>query len=340
MPPKTICGYDLTDVRKSLREAIGRRDRRAAQRWAAELVATPGAIGSLWAALWTACETTATGNPSIAILLSQTWTTMIEVAKGVGKEWAQFRNDEKVRRTVAELVERMLDYPRQPVITWPSKEVALYDVSTTTGVSAAASDSPAILSVWSRNHDSIELRHVAGHWIEALERGDIRIALSILLWSLLPTTKIQCGKRGPSPLWFWFSVGAATLKNRGVHQGWLAMHDDIVAAVTDHYKRLSANDRLRIVLFWILQLRASILDREGQGTNNGLWSIKSVTVSDIDLPYKEIAAEIAGGGTVQEVEPPKKAVKTEKTEKQAQQSKMEEKIKVADEQIMALLGIK
>jgi hypothetical protein len=113
------------------------------------------------------------------------------------------------------------------------------------------------------------------------------------------------------------------------------MHDDIVAAVTDHYKRLSANDRLRIVLFWILQLRASILDGEGQG----LWSIKSVTVSDVDLPYKEIAAEIAGGASVQQ-EVEKQSKKTEKTEKQAQQSKMEEKMKVADEQIMALLGIK
>jgi hypothetical protein len=56
MTHKTICGYELTDVRKSLRGAIGRRDRRVAQRWAAELVATPGAIGSLWAALWLSCE--------------------------------------------------------------------------------------------------------------------------------------------------------------------------------------------------------------------------------------------------------------------------------------------
>ena len=53
MPPSaidTLCGYAIVDVRKSLVEAIDRRDRRAAHRWAAELVATPAAVGSLWAA--------------------------------------------------------------------------------------------------------------------------------------------------------------------------------------------------------------------------------------------------------------------------------------------------
>jgi len=180
----------------------------------------------------------------------------------------------------------------------------------------------------------MELRHVAGHWITALENGDTRIALSIMLWSMLPTTKLQCGKRGlQSPLWFWFSLGAAVLKSKQVHQGWLTMHDDVVAAVTEHYKRLTPSDRLRIILFWLMQIRATNLD--GQG----LWSIKSVTVSDIDLPYKEIAAEIAGGVLVEVKGQGKEKEKDKDKEKANVKSKMEEKMKIADEQIMALMGI-
>lgn len=337
MTPKTICGYDLTDVRKSLREAVGRRDRRAAQRWTAELVATPGAIGSLWAALWLSCETTMEGNPTLPILLSQVWANVANSAKAVGAEWAAFRNDEKIRLTVAEMTSRILDYPRQPIITWPSKEVALYDVSTTLDArSSATADSSIVLSCWSRNHDSMELRQLSGHWIDALQRGDLRISLSIMLWSLLPTTKIQCGSRGPASLptgarasvmWFWFNLGASILKSLNVHAGWLTMHDVIVEAMTVQYKRWSSADRLKILLFWTIQIKAAM---SGSVVS---WSLGPVAVTDVDLPYKEIAAEIAGGTIVEQ------AKEVPKTKQESKQTRVEKQMKEADDQILALLGV-
>lgn len=341
--PKTLCGYELTDVRKSLREAIGRRDRRAAHRWTAELVATPGAIASLWAVYWMSLETAADGNPTMPILLSQVWLNLSQIAM-LATEWAAFRNDEKVRRTVAEITTRLLDYPRQPIVTWPSKDVALYDVSTVqSGTSAVAADSQVVLSVWSRNHDSMDLRQLGGHWIEALQRGDLRIALSIIMWSLLPTTKIQCGTRGPasasvpagarnSPMWFWFSLGAALLKNASAHPGWLTMHDDTVEAMTLHYKRWSPTDRLRIFLFWTMQIRAVLSNSVVS------WSITPVNVVDVDLPYKEIAAEMAGGSadTITH-EQPEKVLK--KDAEKSKLSRVEEKMKAADDKVLALLGI-
>ena len=353
MPHKTLCGYELPDVRKSLREAIGRRDRRAAHRWAAELVATPGAIGSLWASFWLSCETSMDGNPTFPILLSQKWAELVDTATRLAGDWAAFRNDETVRKTVMDITIRLLDYNRQAIITWPSKEVALYDVSTTLEkVSPPTADSPVVTSVWSRNHDCMELRQLAGHWIEALSRGDIRIALSIVLWTMLPTTKIKCGPRGPpssrtGAMWYWFSIGSSLLKSLGAHPGWLTMHDVTIEAMTEHYKRWSSTERLKILLFWIIQIKAAMV----RSNDTTLWSIKSVqmTVEEIDLPYKEIAVEFSNQGAPVIQAPPvvqappagqKKEPKPTKSKKQESgEAKIMEKINEGDSQIMALLGI-
>ena len=341
----TICGYDLGEVRKSLREAIGRRDRRAANRWAAELVVTPGAIGSLWASYWLACEASADGNPTLPILFGQTWATLVAKAQSCSTDWAQFRNDEGVRRSVAELTCRLLDYPRQSVPSLPAKEVALYDVSTVLEkVSPASADSPVVLGVWSRNHDSMELRQLAGHWIDAIQKGEMRIALSILVWSLLTTTKVKCGARGPnkvpataksSPMWYWFSLGASLLKAGNAHPGWLTFHDMTVEAMTDHYRRWSPTERLKILAFWTFNLRASLSSKES-------WSIQPVTLTteEIDLPYKEIAAELAGKHSpAPQSAPSGHKEQTPKDEKASKESKLSQKIKDADDTIMAMLGI-
>lgn len=342
----TTCGYDLGEVRKSLREAIGRRDRRAANRWAAELVVTPGAIGSLWSSYWLACESSADGNPTLPILMGQTWATLVEKAQSCATDWAIFRNDEGIRRSVAELTCRLLDYPRQSVPSLPGKEVALYDVSTVLEKTIPASaDSPIVLGAWSRNHDSMELRQLAGHWIDAIHSGEMRIALSILVWSLLPSTKVKCGPRGPkkipatakgSPMWFWFSLGASLLKAINVHPGWLTFHDMTVEAMTDHYRRWSPTERLKILAFWTFNIRASLGSKES-------WSIQPVplTTEEIDLPYKEIAGELSSKGPVSNDPVSKTQPKTQtpKEEKASKESKLSQKMKDADDTVLAMLGV-
>jgi hypothetical protein len=282
------------------------------------------------------------GNPTFPILLSQKWTELVDTAKRLAGDWAAFRNDETVRKTVMDITIRLLDYNRQAIITWPSKEVALYDVSTTLEkVSPPTADSPVVTSVWSRNHDCMELRQLAGHWIEALSRGDIRIALSIVLWTMLPTTKIKCGPRGPpssrtGAMWYWFSIGSSLLKSLGAHPGWLTMHDVTVEAMTDHYKRWSSTERLKILLFWIIQIKAAMV----RSNDTTLWSIKSVhmTVEEIDLPYKEIAVEFSNQGTpVIQGPPVAKHIKSIKQD--SGEAKIMEKINKGDSHIMALLGI-
>ena len=145
--PDTICGYGLADVRKTLRESIDRRDRRAAQRWTAELVATPGAVGSLWASYWMAWAAAGSVSPTLPILLKQDWTMIATKAQEL-QDWTAFRNDAIVRARTAEMTTRLLEQPRQTPVIWPSKEITLYDVGNMRSASPpVATDGPVVLTV-------------------------------------------------------------------------------------------------------------------------------------------------------------------------------------------------
>ena len=346
--PDTICGYALADVRKSLRDAIDHRDRRAAHRWAAELVATPGAVGSLWASYWlawAAAQGAGSASPTIPILLKQTWSSITNAAHDLGGDWAAFRNEPEIRACVAETTTRLLDQARQTPVVWPTKEITLYDVGTMRSTAApVATDGPVVMAVWQRNEDAMELRMMAGRFLTSLESGDLRGALSAVAWTLMPQAQqglavpLKCAERGPtalpakaraSPLWFWLEIGRSFLKKTGIHRGWPTMHAAIAEAFHNNYKRWTTTDRMRMLLAWILQLRASLLPQQ-----ESLWTAPSVQqqLADIDLPYKEIAGELANPNMVILGKP---VAKKELSQKSRSEAKMAE----ADAAVMAALGI-
>jgi len=336
----TICGYKLSDVRKSLREAIDLRNRRAAHRWAAELVVTPGAVGSLWAAYWLAWASSpgVTPSPTIPILLRQTWIAISDAAHQL-QDWKAFRNATDVRRCVAEMTTRLLDTPRQTTVVWPTREIILHDVGTMRAAPPpAAADSPVVLETWDRLEDSLEVRIMAGRFLAAIESGDLRISLSAVAWTFLPaslqTVPMKYAGRGPgslppkaraSPLWFWLEIGGRFLKSRQGHRGWPTMHAAVQEAFQQHYKRWTAAERMRLLLAWILQIRASFVPQSAD-----MWTAHPIHLeeADLDLPYKEIAAELANPNTV---------LMKQKAEKKASTS--EEKMEIGDAAILASLGL-
>jgi hypothetical protein len=356
---ETLCGYRLADVRRSLRDAIDRGDRRAAARWTAELVATPAAIGSLWAAYWVAWATAAGGpSPTMPILLSQSWGTITEGAHhhmtaaamtGV-PGWQAFRNDPEVRAVAAETTTRLLGLPRQTPVVWPNKEIVLYDVDAmrATPVPAAA-DAPYVLSIWQRDDDSLELRLMAGRFIAALERGELRTALSAVAWSMLTTTQVdlKIGERGPStltpkqrasPIWYWLEIGRSYLLSRsGLHRGWPTAQRAIHDAFKLHWRRWTATERMRVLLAWILQVRAAMTPQP-----ETLWVAPPLRLltTEIDLPYQEIAAELADPeAPIRPATEAPAAPLTEKEQKRQAAAAMEAKMAEADAKIMAMMGI-
>lgn len=355
----TLCGYTLSDVRKSLREAIDRRATRAANRWTAELVATPGAVGSLWASYWlawAAAQGAGSASPTLPILLRQTWGRIAEKAHDYAGDWIAFRNDADVRAIAGEMTTRLINQSRQTPVVWPSRELILYDVSAMRdGPHPVQADGPAVLAIWRRNEDAMELRMMGGRWLASLEAGDIRTALSAVAWTLLPQAQqglplpLQIAERGPaalppkirtSPLWFWLELGRAWLAKRSdLHRGWPTMHAAIADAFKTNYKRWTAVERMRLLLAWILQLRASLLPQPPE-----LWAAGPVvqTGTQIDLPYKEIAAELSDPASsivrLQKSVAEKK-VKVEDESKQAATSRTAAKMAEADAAVMAALGL-
>ena len=332
----TMCGYKLSDVRKSLREAIDFRNRRAAHRWAAELVATPGAVGSLWAAYWLAWASSPSVN-TIPILLRQTWIAISDAAHQL-QDWKAFRNAPDVRQCVAEMTTRLLDTPRQTNVVWPTRDMILHDVGTMRSAPPpAAADSPVVLETWDRLEDSLEVRIMAGRFLAAIESGDLRTSLSAVAWTFLPaslqTVPVKYAARGPaslpakaraSPLWFWLEIGGRFLKSKQGHRGWPTMHAAILEAFQQHYKRWTAAERMRLLLAWILQIRASLMPQPAD-----VWIAHPIQLeeADLDLPYKEIAAELANPNTIL----------IKKNEKKVSTS--EEKMEMGDAAILASLGL-
>lgn len=355
---ETMCGYELADVRRALRDAIDRRDHRVAHRWTAEFVVTPGAVGSLWAACWLAWAAAAGGaSPTLPILLKQSWEKVAESAHAYGGDWESFRNDPRIRAEATEIVTRLLGLPRQTPVVWPTKELVIYDVSMLQGAPVpAAADSPTVMRVWQRGEDALEFRLMAGRWIDALERGDLRVALSAVAWTLMPSTlkENKCAERGPAaltakqrscPIWFWLEIGRALLLSKGasLHRGWPTMHTAIAEAFRLHYKRWTAAERMRVLLAWILQIRAACLPQPAS-----LWEAPALSLhyTEIDLPYKEIAAELAGpdsairapaGGAGTSTTTPKGPAKPV-DEKKARLARAEAKMADADAKIMAMMG--
>jgi hypothetical protein len=362
--PETICGYTLSDVRRELRDAVDKRERRAAQRWTAELVATPGAVGSLWASYWlawAAAQGAGAPSPVIPILLKQFWATAATAAHGhadaagdAAEGWRQFRNDPKVRSITTEVTARLLTQPRQTPVVWPSREITIFDVGTMREQPPPpAADSDAVLQVWQRSEDHMELRLMAGRWIASLEAGELRAALSAVAWTLLPHQQqgsaqpLRCADRGPaalpakqrqSPIWFWLDIGKAFLSSRGpsIHRGWVTLHAAVAEAFRLHWKRWTATERMRILLAWILQMRSALeLNHPAD-----LWTSPPLqfTAHEVDLPYKEIAAELAHPDAAIQRAPPKPA-QLAADDKKAVAARMEAKMAEADAAVLAALGL-
>ena len=358
---ETLCGYTLNDVRKTLASSIDKREIRAAQRWTAELVATPGAVGSLWASYWiawAASQGAGGATPTLPILLAQTWERIREQAFRYDGDWVGFRNDADVRALAAEMTLRLIQQPRRTPVIWPKKEIVLHDMERImNGHPPAETDSLTVTRVWRRGADSMDLRILAGHWIVALRTGDLRTVLSVVAWSLMSPAQqgiskpIVCAERGPaelpakaraSPVWFWLELGRVILFERdGLHKGWISMQGATTEAFKLHYRRWSAGERMRVLLAWILQVYSSCQSAE----QTGLWDVPTVrqTIHEIDLPYKEIAAELADPNQSVIATPStadtRKGAGAAATEKERAKMAAESKMAEADAAVLAAFGI-
>lgn len=362
---KTLCGYELADIRRSFRDAvdIGRRD--AAYRWTAEMVATPGAVGSLWASYWLAWASVAGGpSPCIPLLLHQGWGTVVSLIQKKNQDWREFRNDAEARSLAADLTTRLLDLPHQTPLALPSREQIRFDISNMKTLPIPdVTEGPIVNSVWKRSEEPTELRIIAGHFLAALERGEVRMALSAIMWSLSNNKRITnddneneneteneyqlTTKRGPlslspkqqaSPIWFWLELGRAYVNQcvmrSGVHRGWATTVRAIQDAFEIHWRRWTATDRMKLLLAWVLQIRAAA---GKESHDSSIWIAKpfQLTLDEIDRPYREIQYELQHPDAIHYIHDEDPKIPAALAKKQQEEARLAE----ADAKIMALMGI-
>jgi hypothetical protein len=111
------------------------------------------------------------------------------------------------------------------------------------------------------------------------------------------------------------------------------MHNAVTEAFRIHYKRWTTLERMRILLAWALQMRASMTPQP-----ESIWTAPPLNqkTEEIDLPYKEIAAELADPNSVLQK---KEKENKEKQEEQNSKTRSQNKMAEADAAMMAALGL-
>ncbi len=148
-------------------------------------------------------------------------------------------------------------------------------------------------------------------------------------------------KQRTSPIWFWLEIGRVGLNARtatGLHRGWATAHRAVTEAFKTHWRRWTAADRLQVLLAWVLQMRAAL---QAEPHPESLWIARpfSLTLSEIDRPYQEIAAELAHPDAVL-FKNDRDPVSTASLDpKKAAAERAEAKMAEADAKILALLGL-
>jgi len=94
---------------------------------------------------------------------------------------------------------------------------------------------------------------------------------------------------------------------------------------------------MRVLLAWVLQIRAAI-----QPTPHppSLWVAPplSLRTADIDLPYRELAAEMSADPAGAPAPAPAAPLSEKETKRQAA-ARLEERMAAADAKVMALIGL-
>jgi hypothetical protein len=109
------------------------------------------------------------------------------------------------------------------------------------------------------------------------------------------------------------------------------MCDAIHHAFREHYKKWTVVERMRVLLAWIVQLRASYA-----AADDAMWVVPPVNQSStvIDQPFREIAADLANPQTAVERKAPKPG-----NSKQSALEQLEAKMMAADEAILSAMGL-
>jgi hypothetical protein len=215
----TLCGYGWGDVGGALLKAVAAGDMTKSQRWAAELVCSPGGMGRLEAHLFH-CWATVMG-PGIAPGWPQLWLKNIQHIRLIwhkaGGDIRTVRNTPSVRQAVAEAVAWLVLGPKRPLPPIPKPEDCFREsqaVRLRLQNGGGSGDQVACRRVWAAGQDGPDLKTIGNELEAALRANQIPKLLFWIVWLLTLDTLKDCppvkerappdltGKQRKSVAWF------------------------------------------------------------------------------------------------------------------------------------------
>ena len=218
----TLCGYTWTDVYGTLNRSIANGDMKRAQRWAAELLCSETGVSRLEAEL---LSIWAENVGSSLARWPDIWLTAIGVLRN---EWIKsggdnqaFRNNESIRKTIAECVAYLVVSSKHPRPSLPKSTEVFKEaetVKTRLHSGGASPDQVSTQRIWDSREDAPTLRTLGNELESAIRTAQTPRALFWLVWILTldsqknrpimkerAPTHIQ-GKARKNLTWFVFAI--------------------------------------------------------------------------------------------------------------------------------------
>ncbi len=215
----TLCGYGWADVGSALAKAVAAGDMMKAQRWAAELVCSPGGLGRLEAHLFHIWATSM--GPGIAPGWPQLWLKNIQHIRLIwfksGNDIRTVRNTPSVRQAVAEAVAWLVLGVKRAMPPIPKPEDCFRESEAMRArlrSGGGAGDQVACRRVWVAGQAGPDLKTIGNEFEAALKANQTPRMLFWIIWLLTMDTQKECppvkerappditGKQRKSVAWF------------------------------------------------------------------------------------------------------------------------------------------
>ncbi len=215
----TLCGYGWGDVGGALAKAVAAGDMTKSQRWAAELVCSPGGLGRLEAHLFHIWAQVM--GPGIAPGWPQLWLKNIQHIRLIwhkaGGDIRTVRNTPSVRQAVAEAVAWLVLGVKRALPAIPKPEDCFREseaMRTRLRNGGGAGDQVACRRVWAGGQDGPDLKTIGNELEAALRGNQTPRMLFWIVWLLTMDTLKECppvkerappdltGKQRKSVAWF------------------------------------------------------------------------------------------------------------------------------------------
>lgn len=215
----TLCGYGWGDVGGALTKAVAAGDMTKAQRWAAELVCSPGGLGRLEAHLFHIWAQVM--GPGLAPGWPQVWLKNIQHIRLIwhkaGGDIRTVRNTPSVRQAVAEAVAWLVLGVKRVLPAIPKPEDCFREseaMRTRLRSGGGAGDQVACRRVWVGGQDGHDLKTIGNELEAALKANQAPRMLFWIVWLLTMDTQKEVppvkerappeltGKQRKSVAWF------------------------------------------------------------------------------------------------------------------------------------------